>query len=126
MTKREQVQLIPIQSVRKSAREEVIASYNNNININIMGKIIYCISVGCGTLWSCDGNWKLVYPVCMFNVPKEVSGFSGQLRYVDTCPNQPEPGKAFCSMHCSLAEKDGIPTGLRAYKSWSHPSGMRY
>ena len=63
---------------------------------------------------------------CMFNVPKEVSGFSGQLRYVDTCPNQPEPGKAFCSMHCSLAEKDGIPTGLRTYKSWSHPSGMRY
>ena len=24
------------------------------------------------------------------------SGFSGQLDYVDCCPNEPEPGKAFC------------------------------
>ena len=72
--------------------------------------------VGCGTLWSCDGNWKLVYPVCMYKEKKEVAGFSGQLGYVDTCPNQPEPGKAFCELHCQEAMKNGIPTDLRKFK----------
>ena len=65
-----------------------------------------------------------MYPVCMYKVPKEVSGFSGQLGDVATCPNQPEPGKAFCSMHCGVAEVEGVPTHLRANKKWSHPAGL--
>ena len=78
--------------------------------------IIYVLlNVGCGTVFSIDGNWKLCYPVCMYRVPKEVSGFDGKLGYVDTCPNSPLPGKAFCSHHCSLAEREGKPTGLRQF-----------
>jgi len=45
--------------------------------------IILCLQVVV-TLWSVDGLWKLVYPVCMYRVPKEIAGFSGQLKYVDT------------------------------------------
>ena len=67
-----------------------------------------------------------MYPVCMYNVPKEVSGFSGQLSYVDTCPNQPQHGKAFCYVHCEEAEKKGIPTDLRAFKKWSPPAGQLF
>jgi len=48
-------------------------------------------------------------------VPKEVAGFSGQLKYVDTCPNEPIYGKAFCSHHCLEAEAEHIPTKLRDY-----------
>ena len=74
--------------------------------------------LGCGTLWACDGNWKLSYPVCMFDVPKEVTGFSGQLNYVNTCPNQPEPGKAFCSEHIEVCKNKNIPTDLKAHKQY--------
>ena len=76
------------------------------------------IYLGCGTLWACDGNWKLSYPVCMFDVPKEVTGFSGQLNYVNTCPNQPEPGKAFCSEHIEVCKDKDIPTAIKAYKQY--------
>ena len=71
--------------------------------------------IGCGHLYSFDGNWKLVYPVCMFRVPKEVTGFSHHLRYVDTCPNEPVCGHAFCEVHCNEAEDKKIPTKLRDY-----------
>ena len=64
--------------------------------------------IGCGHLYSFDGNWKLVYPVCMFRVPKEVTGFSHHLRYVDTCPNEPVCGHAFCEVHCNEAEEKKI------------------
>ena len=64
-----------------------------------------------------------MYPVCMYSVPKEVSGFSGQLGYVDTCPNQPEPGKAYCSLHCSVAESEGTPTDLKAHRKLLHSVG---
>ena len=66
-------------------------------------------------MYSFDGNWKLVYPVCMFQVPKEVTGFSRRLRYVDTCPHEPMSGKAFCEAHCMEAETKSIPTKLRDY-----------
>lgn len=74
-----------------------------------------CRKRGCGTLWSVDGLWKLVYPVCMYRVPKEVTGFSGQLKYVDACPGQPMHGKAFCEKHCRVAAEKEIPSGLRDF-----------
>uniref|UniRef100_A0A1X7UPD7 CxC5 like cysteine cluster associated with KDZ domain-containing protein n=1 Tax=Amphimedon queenslandica TaxID=400682 RepID=A0A1X7UPD7_AMPQE len=74
-----------------------------------------CKKRGCGTLWSCDGNWKLTYPICMFDTPKELSGFSGQLNYVSACPNQPENGEAFCEEHKEKAKSLGIPTILGDY-----------
>lgn len=73
--------------------------------------IILCLQVVV-TLWSVDGLWKLVYPVCMYRVPKEIAGFSGQLKYVDTCPGQPMHGKAFCEEHCQMVAEKGIPSGL--------------
>ena len=80
--------------------------------------------IGCGTLWSLDGLWKLVYPICMHTESKEVAGFSGQLSYVDTCPNQPLPRKAFCDAHCSEATLNGIPTDLKEYISSCKKKGM--
>ena len=51
----------------------------------------------------------------MYRVPKEIAGFEGKLSYVDTCPNGPLPGKAFCAHHCCLTEQEGKPTGLRDF-----------
>ena len=55
--------------------------------------IYVLLDVGCGTVFSTDGNWKLCYPVCMYRVSKEVSGFDGKLGDVDTCPTSPLAGK---------------------------------
>ena len=33
--------------------------------------------------------------------------------YVDSCPNQPMHGMAFCVDHCHIAEGEGIPCALR-------------
>ena len=54
------------------------------------------LHTGCGRLFSIDGNWKLSYPICMYRVPKEITGFEGNLKYVDSCPNSPMHGMAFC------------------------------
>ena len=69
--------------------------------------------VGCGKLFSVDGNWKLCYPICMYHVPKEISGFNGALQYVDSCPNQPVAGMAFCEKHCE------IPCMLQEFQEYS-------
>ena len=69
----------------------------------------------CGTLFSIDGNWKLNYPICMYQAPKDVSGFDRKLNYISSCSNGPLPGKAFCLHHCAVVEKEGIPTGLREF-----------
>ena len=53
----------------------------------------------------------------MHTDPMEVSGFSGKLKYVDSCPNQPVPVKALCRRHCDEAEIKGIPTGIKEYLS---------
>ena len=52
----------------------------------------------------------------MYKEKNEVAGFSGQLDYVDTCPNQPESVKAFCAFHCHEAMKNEIPTDLQRFK----------
>ena len=51
----------------------------------------------------------------MFDIPKELSGFSGQLNYVAACPNQPENKEAFCEEHKEKAKSLGIPTTLGDY-----------
>ena len=43
----------------------------------------------------------------------QVKGFKGCLSYVDCCPNQPVPGKAFCAAHCTEAESKQLPTSIR-------------
>jgi len=61
------------------------------------------------------GNWKLCYQVCMYPVPKGLTGFGGKVAvdYVDTCPNTPQIGMAFCQNHCVVAAEQDIPTQLR-------------
>ena len=61
--------------------------------------------------WSLDGNWKLTYPICMYQVPKNVP-FGGTLQYVSSCPKQPVPNMAFCVEHCEMARKQKIPSEL--------------
>ena len=51
----------------------------------------------------------------MYRVPKEISGFDGALKYVDSCPNQPVAGMAFCEHHCSVATAKNIPCPLREF-----------
>ena len=54
----------------------------------------------------------------MFDTPKEISGFSGQLNYVSTCPEQPEHGQAFCKEHLKTAKGLNIPMALKDYKEY--------
>lgn len=51
----------------------------------------------------------------MQRTPKEVTGFHGKLKYVDTCPNPPVTGKAFCEEHCKQADAAQVPTQLKEY-----------
>ena len=64
------------------------------------------------------GNrWKLEVKIsmCMFNVPKEIQAFCGELQYVDTCPNSPLIGMAFCQEHCEIMQARNIPIKLREF-----------
>ena len=74
---------------------------------------------GCGTLWSLDGNWKLTYPICMYQVPKSVP-FGRTLQYVHSCPKQPAPNMAFCVEHCEMAKKQQLPTELHDYLKYTN------
>ena len=75
--------------------------------------------IGCGALFAMDGNWKLCYPICMFKVKKEISGFDGALQYVDSCPNSPVTAMAFCTEHCQKAQDLGIPCKLKDFLCYS-------
>ena len=66
-------------------------------------------------IWAVDGLWKLVYPICMYCSPKQISAFKGQLNYVDNRPEQLANGKAFCENHCRVAEENGVPSGLQEF-----------
>lgn len=71
--------------------------------------------IGCGSIWAINGNWKLRYPICMFQSPKQVLAFKNNLSYVNSCPNSPEHGMAFCMEHCEWMRKNGVPTKLQEY-----------
>lgn len=75
----------------------------------------YHYTIGCGRLFSIDGNWKICYPHCMWKVPTETKGFKGKLQYIDSCPNEPHHAQALCEQHCSEASLLGIPTELKEY-----------
>ena len=66
-------------------------------------------------MWAIHGNWKLHYPICMYDVPKTTDCFSNNLNYVRTCPNAPEHGRAFCFEHMKAMKKSGVPTELKEY-----------
>ena len=60
----------------------------------------------------------------MFNVPKDVKAFSGKLHYVDTCPNSPKTGMAFCDDHCKLLSSHNIPVKLQEYLEYKKKSNV--
>ena len=66
-------------------------------------------------IYSIDGNWKVCYPLCMMQVRMDIQGFQGECKYVDHCPNEPEPGKALCYQHCMEANEKGISCDLKDY-----------
>ena len=51
----------------------------------------------------------------MYDVQKTTDCFSNNLNYVKTCSNGPEPGKAFCSEHVEIMQKNGVPVALKEY-----------
>ena len=55
----------------------------------------------------------------MYHVPKEISGFNGALQYVDSCPNQPIAGMAFCEKHYTIASSQGISCKLQEFQKYS-------
>lgn len=79
-------------NVQRNASDEVSLLAKNYMN----NLLLHYIFTGCGHIWSIDGNWKIRYPVCMYPVPKNTAAFEGNLWYIDTCPNSPAYGKAFC------------------------------
>ena len=106
----------PTTSAQMSARGEV--------RLQLLILYITLLSVGfiIHRLWkavSIDGNWKICYPHCMWQPSMTVSGFSGALKYVSACPNQPEVGKVFCSEHCQCASTQGVPTSLQEFIKYS-------
>ena len=53
----------------------------------------------------------------------QIQGFSGQLNYVDCCPNEPEPGNAFCEEHTREAQGNGAN---RIHSILCHKYGATY
>ena len=106
--------------MQRNAEREVA----DKVKFNVSNVIIYMFAyyLGCGSLWSLDGNWKLTYPICMYQVAKHVQPFSGKLKYVSSCPKQPVTKMAFCEEHCKVAEKQNIPTELHAFLKYQGKS----
>lgn len=72
------------------------------------------IFAGCSQLYVADGNWKLCYAHCMWEVAVIVPGF-GKAKYPNICPLSPKGGHAFCEKHCQIAEAAGYPSELRLF-----------
>ena len=65
----------------------------------------------CGPLMGI-GSYAIQFVCIRF---RSLRGFERKLQYVDTCPNSPQVGMAFCQNHCVVAAEQGIPTQLREY-----------
>ena len=73
-----------------------------------------CADRGCKFVLVIDGNWKLRYPICMFNTehayPSELTKF-----LPNVCTEAPLGENAFCKNHCSVARRLGIPAKLSEF-----------
>ena len=98
-----------IKIAQMNVEREVCPIYSNCINVGLN-------DIGCGKLFSIDGNWKLTYPICTYKEAKSVSGFNGSLKYVDTCPNQPANGLDICLKHCKYVNKEESLTSSGRFK----------
>ena len=50
----------------------------------------------------------------MYPVTTCLEGFH-HLNYPDVCTEEPKYGKAFCELHCTVAERNSIPFNLEEY-----------
>ena len=73
-----------------------------------------CADRGCKFVLVVDGNWKLRYPICMYNTehayPSELTKF-----LPNVCTESPLGENAFCENHCATARKLGFPTKLSEF-----------
>ena len=75
-----------------------------------------CSDRGCKYVMVIDGNWKLRYPICLWNTahayPAELTEF-----LPNVCTEAPSGDNAFCINHCETAKKLGRPTKLSDFLS---------
>ena len=73
-----------------------------------------CKKRGCDKISTMDGLWKINHPICMWNCsssyPIEITEFVPQV-----CPQEPEYGSAFCTVHRKIVASLGRPTALREF-----------
>jgi hypothetical protein len=60
----------------------------------------------------------------MYESPKEIVAFSKNLNYVNSCPNSPVFGMAFCKEHVDAMQSMGIPTVLKEFLHYKKTFGM--
>lgn len=73
-----------------------------------------CAERGCKWVIAVDGLWKLRYPICMWDT-KHSYPADLQEYLPNACTNSPESGKAFCTLHCGVADQLGRPTKLNDF-----------
>ena len=74
-----------------------------------------CKKRGCGFVVSVDGLWKLSYKICMFDMIHKYPGQNIQEYLPNVCPEEPQYGNAFCSLHSVQVQRLGYPCELRPF-----------
>ena len=84
-----------------------------------------CSDRGCKSVLVIDGNWKLRYPICMFNTehayPSELTKF-----LPNVCTESPNGENAFCRNHCATADKLGLPKKLSEFLTYCGANPKQY
>ena len=73
-----------------------------------------CRDRGCKWVIAGDGNWKLRYPICMWDAQQSIPKDLGEY-LPNACPDSPVYCHAFCEHHCTIAKKLGKPTLLNDF-----------
>ena len=73
-----------------------------------------CQKRGCNKITTFDGLWKIQFQICMWDssseYPKEITEFVPQV-----CPEEPEHGSAFCSVHTNAVKDLKLPTNVKEF-----------
>ena len=93
----------------KKSRYEIFKETNENRKQNLYKHPVChegCKKRGCEKISTVDGLWKINYTICMWDCsssyPLEITEFIPQV-----CPDEPEHGSAFCTVHRKIAESLG-------------------
>ena len=82
-----------------------------------------CLCTGCGRCWAIDGNWKLIFPHCMFPVSNSIPGMP-RVNFPNVCTKQPLGRSAFCREHHTIALSKNFPTEIRKVLQQYEKTGM--